>query len=765
MVAMVAMRTPVIRWGALGLGIVLFLAALYYININLAVGIIRRLGIALPLALVFSGLWHLARTWAWAWCFPQPRAMSFLRLARVRLAAEAFSYLTLRGIAGEPLKVVLLGDRVGAREATAAVALERLAYLVGTTVIVGAGSIAAIAGLELTRIWFRIFRAFAIAAAVVVILTTVVITGHGRYLESLLRRVDQWLGTSIAASAVGRFVAAVEAQVLELVRGNPRRLIVLLTATVLSYCFMALEAWVILRASGAPITLNGALAVETFSRVASFASAFIPANLGALEASSLAAATAVGAVGGGAALAVARRLRGLFWAGIGLAIYPRGVRPAPRTREDARTAPPARPRATLLYLPSDTEAPVAASVRLAGLPVVERVIRAAARADYGRIIVWTGDSSRQTGLALRALARAVPGVVLVSSDREWSLELEDGSVSPIVTAIGPATVVSPALFEDAATIRPSHGEMADVPAGPQSLESGVLRLSGDDAMDRNALAARLRAARERAASLPSGQDVSRGRARLALRIETRDDLAAAEATIRRASYKDTDNKLARLNRRISLPISVALIRTPLTPNQLSVLLVGLGFYSAWLFSLGHYSTGILAAFISLAASILDGCDGEIARLKYQESALGCWIETFGDYTYYVAIFVGLTIGAVRQTGVELFYWIGALALAGTLLSFAFLIYLRSRITAGRPERLHAIARERFKAEPTVWSRLIWRLSFTATRSAMPYGIFAFSLVYGLPAIVVLAAIGANVYWISVVVRLRALLGGEVLAPS
>ena len=751
------MRTRVIRWGALGLGIVLFLAALYYIDLNLAVGTIRRLGFALPLALLFSGLWHVARTWAWAWCFPQPRAVNFLRLARVRLAAEAFSYLTLRGIAGEPLKVVLLGDRVGAREATAAVALERLAYLVGTAVIVGVGSIAAIAGLELTRIWFRIFRAFAIAAAVVITLTTVVITGHGRYLESLLRRVDAWLGTSMTASAVGRFVAAVETQVLELVRGNPIRLIVLLTATVLSYCFMALEAWVILRASGAPITPNGALAVETFSRVASFASAFIPANLGALEASSLAAATAVGAVGGGAALAVARRLRGLFWAGIGLAIYPRGVQPAPRTRDDARTA---RPRATLLYLPSDTEAPVAAIVRLAGLSIVERVIRSAARAGYGRIIVWTSDVSRPTGRALRTPARDVPGVVLVSSDREWSLELQDDAVSPIVTAIGPATVVSPALLADAVAIRPSHGEIADVPAGPQSPESGVLRLSKDDAMDRNALAAMLRASRERAQSLPSGEDVSRGRARLALRIETRDDLAAAEATIRRASYKDTDNTLARLNRRISLPISIALIRTPLTPNQLSVLLVGLGFYSAWLFSLGHYWTGILAAFISLAASILDGCDGEIARLKYQESALGCWIETLGDYTYYVAIFVGLTIGAVRQTEVELFYWIGALALAGTLLSFAFLIYLRSRITAGRPERLHAIARERFKAEPTAWSRLIWRLSFTATRSAMPYGIFAFSLIYGLPAIVVLAAIGANVYWISLVARLRALMGED-----
>jgi len=51
----------------------------------------------------------------------------------VRLAAEAFSYLTLRGIAGEPLKVVLLGDAIDARQATAAVALERIAYLIVTT--------------------------------------------------------------------------------------------------------------------------------------------------------------------------------------------------------------------------------------------------------------------------------------------------------------------------------------------------------------------------------------------------------------------------------------------------------------------------------------------------------------------------------------------------------------------------------------------------------------------------------------------------------
>lgn len=118
----------------------------------------------------------------------------------------------------------------------------------------------------------------------------------------------------------------------------------------------------------------------------------------------------------------------------------------------------------------------------------------------------------------------------------------------------------------------------------------------------------------------------------------------------------------------------------------------------------------------------------------------------------------MTIGAVRQTRSDVFYWLGGVALAGTLLSFAILIFLRSRITNGRPEKLHALARVRFKAEPTFWSRMIWRVSFVATRAAMPYGIMAFSLVHALPGIVVLAAVGSNVYWISLALKMRHLLG-------
>jgi phosphatidylglycerophosphate synthase len=750
--------SSILQWGALTLGVVLLGATLWYIDLTSWVQAARSLGFALPAALFVSGLWHLARTAAWAACFPPERSVSFAHLARVRLAAEAFSYLTLRGIAGEPLKVVLLADRVDAREATAAVALERISYLVGTVVIIGISSLMAMALLPLTHGWFRVFRAFAIAMAIITALTIIVITGHGSYLQSVLRGIDRRTGSSLATGRIGGFVIVVERHMLDLIRGNPRRLATLLAMTAAAYACMALEAWVILRGAGVPISVAGAITVETFSRVASFASAFIPANIGALEASSLAAVAAIGA-GGGAALAIARRIRGLVWAAIGLAIYPRRQR---RTRIEDRpraSADDGGSGATLLYFPEDPAVSVRATARIAGLPIAERVVRAALRAGYRQVLVWA-PAGRVIDPGLAPLLRGIRGVAVVTDSRDWCTRVSQLAPSGAVTVIGAGTVVSPELFAGAEILSTESGGAVDVPAGAEWRQSGVLRVTASDAADPRRVLDTLADRRQRRPALPSGEDVANGRAKLALRFSSAGELAEAERTIRRSSYKDTDATVARFNRRMSLPISIALIRTPITANQLSILLVAMGFYSAWLFSIGRYWPGVLAGFLSLAASVLDGCDGEIARLKFQESALGCWIETAGDYSYYIAIFVGLSMGAVRHTGSEAFYWVGAIALAGTLISFMLLIYLRSRITAGRPEKLHAIARDRFKAQPTLWSRVIWRISFVATRAAMPYGIMAFALLNALPAIVVLAAIGANIYWVSVVVRLRELLGPD-----
>ena len=147
-------------------------------------------------------------------------------------------------------------------------------------------------------------------------------------------------------------------------------------------------------------------------------------------------------------------------------------------------------------------------------------------------------------------------------------------------------------------------------------------------------------------------------------------------------------------------------------------------------------------------------------MKYQESALGCWIETVGDYSYYLAIFAGLTSGrCVKLDGKVLLARRHRARRA--LFCFALLIYLRSRITAGQPEKLHAVARTRFNASGSTWSELVWRISFVATRSAMPYGIMALALINALPAVVILAAIGANIYWLSLTIKLRHLLADNI----
>ena len=63
------------------------------------------------------------------------------------------------------------------------------------------------------------------------------------------------------------------------------------------------------------------------------------------------------------------------------------------------------------------------------------------------------------------------------------------------------------------------------------------------------------------------------------------------------------------------------------------------------------------------------------------------------------------------------------------------------------------------------STIIWRVSFVATRAAMPYGIMLLALLNLLPAVVVLAAIGGNMYWASLVLKLRDLLREEPLAAA
>jgi uncharacterized protein (TIRG00374 family) len=308
---------------AIVIGIVLFVVTLLYIDLDETLASAGRLGLALPVILLPATVWQFLRTWGWAVSFPDDTRPPFTRLLRVRLAADAIGFLSVRGIAGEPLKVFLLYDRVAPEVTTAAVALERLAFAVIGIVIAALVSLVVVTRLSMSGAWDTIFTMLIVGAVVLLAIVGMMSRRRsGDYLGRLVTAIDHATGRRLEASRVIRFILDVEDILLQLLRGDRRRLIILTALGIACYFLMAVEVWLVFWALGEPIGVVQGLAVETFARLASIASAAIPGNIGALEASNAAVVAALG-LGGGGALALARRIRALVWAAAGLAVYPR----------------------------------------------------------------------------------------------------------------------------------------------------------------------------------------------------------------------------------------------------------------------------------------------------------------------------------------------------------------------------------------------------------------------------------------------------------
>jgi len=130
-------------------------------------------------------------------------------------------------------------------------------------------------------------------------------------------------------------------------------------------------------------------------------------------------------------------------------------------------------------------------------------------------------------------------------------------------------------------------------------------------------------------------------------------------------------KSRNVNRRISIQISRLLIQTSLTPNQLSVFVGIIGVMSGVFFAFGHIVVGGVLMELS---SILDGCDGEVAKMKLMESKLGQWIDTIFDQIAYISFLIGVPLGYYHQTGNTIIIIIGCINFLIYILSLLWGIY-------------------------------------------------------------------------------------------
>jgi hypothetical protein len=323
----------VISLVAIAAGLVLFVVTMLGIDRTETLIEARSLGAALPLVLLPSIGWHLLRAAGWYACFPKEGRPTYWRIFRVRLAADGVGYFTIRGVASEPLRVVLLMGRVSPVVSAAASVLERTAM--GIMSVVGVGIFAgfAVSSDMLPGAWQGVFRGIAIIAGVVLFLSLLFLMRTGRYFGPIVERIYARTQWGWAGGRTVRAISAVEDLFLKLARTDPRRMQTLVVLSIACYWLMALEVFLVFWAIGQPISLWIGTIVETFTRSASVAGGAIPGNLGALEASNVAVAKALGLAGGGS-LALFRRFRSLLFATLGLALYPRDSMsppPAPGT--------------------------------------------------------------------------------------------------------------------------------------------------------------------------------------------------------------------------------------------------------------------------------------------------------------------------------------------------------------------------------------------------------------------------------------------------
>lgn len=124
----------------------------------------------------------------------------------------------------------------------------------------------------------------------------------------------------------------------------------------------------------------------------------------------------------------------------------------------------------------------------------------------------------------------------------------------------------------------------------------------------------------------------------------------------------------KINRKVSLQITKYLSSTPLTPNQISFLGFLVGLASAVLFGLGRFPWVLGAGLLAQFSSILDGVDGEVARLKLIKSSYGDFIDSVFDRYVDGFMILGMTFG-VYFVSHNLWVWIvGWIALVGASLS-------------------------------------------------------------------------------------------------
>lgn len=216
------------------------------------------------------------------------------------------------------------------------------------------------------------------------------------------------------------------------------------------------------------------------------------------------------------------------------------------------------------------------------------------------------------------------------------------------------------------------------------------------------------------------------------RVSTRKDFRIQSETLLQASGLSNDSLLDRLiTRKISRQLTRLFLLTPLSPNQITGIAMIMGLAGAACFWSGGYEAGVAGALLVLVSAWIDCTDGEVARLRFQESPLGGILDIWADNLVHAAAFFSMGMGLYFSTENGIYKILGTLAVFGSLTSFAL---LHSSVIESKKRAADDPAEGQ---EASLVDRM-------ANRDFL-YFLFALSLIDQLQIFLALTAVGSNVF--------------------
>ena len=374
---------------------------------------------------------------------------------------------------------------------------------------------------------------------------------------------------------------------------------------------------------------------------------------------------------------------------------------------------------------------------LAGLSLFERALFTAARAGARRCYVVAGEDAADLERSLEGKDRLATEVVFVARADAGAGGADCGEGSHTLI-FGADTVFHPDLVRELDQgVEDGEARAVRAPGGAYAL------LLAPSARLRSILAAVARGETPLVhgdANGPLGNTpvavVSAG-GRFVRRVEGTAHIRATEAALLRSLENAPRDGLvdAYVHRKISYRISRLLLRTSLTPNQITLLSAVVALAGAACFTAGSYAATVTGAVLFQLSAIGDCVDGEIARAKFLESQFGEWMDITFDALVFIAVFLGIGVAVYRQGGVAHALALGVTLALGALLCFPVVTFA---------EKTEELGRARGGWEDRVINGMVAGLT-TRDPSAV---VLAFSVAAKLDWFLWGAAIGAHLFWLA-----------------